>query len=272
MKAARRFLSTGIPILFAAVLPAQTGREPTVGMSGRLDDLVLPGAELAAAPIDLASPVVVRVVAARPHGTAFRYDLEYTGLEAGTFDLRERLVRKDGSSIEGLPPIPVTVRSLLPPGQVTPRRPAPGVNPSLGGYMTWLVAGGIAWTAGLLAIVFAGRRRRAAAAASARPLTLADRLRPLVEQARAGTLPPEARAGLELALVAFWRRKLRLEDRPPSEVLPLLRRHAEAGPLLAGLEAWLHRPASPADLDVAALLAPYRDLRPEELDGAPAGS
>ena len=59
----------------------------TVGMPGRLDGVVLPGPELEAKPLtDKRAPVVLRVAAVYPHGTAFRYDLEYTGLEPGTFE------------------------------------------------------------------------------------------------------------------------------------------------------------------------------------------
>ena len=54
---------------------------------------------------DRRAPVVLRIVDVYPHGTAFRYDLEYYGLEPGTFDLRDYLRRKDGSSTADLPPI-----------------------------------------------------------------------------------------------------------------------------------------------------------------------
>ena len=51
--------------------------------------IVLPGSELEALPIeDRNAPVVLRIVASYPHGTARRYDFEYYGLEAGRFDLR----------------------------------------------------------------------------------------------------------------------------------------------------------------------------------------
>jgi hypothetical protein len=45
-----------------------------------------------------------------------------------------------------------------------------------------------------------------------------------------------------------------------------LRQHAEAGPLLQSLEDWLHRPEPAADVDIAALLVPYRDMPAHELD------
>jgi hypothetical protein len=181
--------------------------------------------------------------------------------------LRTGLRRKDGSTTDDLPPIPVTVRTLLPAGQVKPHSPAEGAVPSLGGYRTLLIAAGVVWVAGLVILLRAGRKRRQElGAARARPRTLAERLRPLVERAREGTLSRTERAQLELGLVAYWRRKLGLEERRPEDALAVLREHAEAGPLLTSLEQWLHMPAPPAEVDLAALLAPYRDLPPDAID------
>ena len=55
----------------------------TVGLPARAEQLVLAGTQLEPAPWDDATPVVVRIEAVYPHGTAFRYDLVYQGLEPG---------------------------------------------------------------------------------------------------------------------------------------------------------------------------------------------
>jgi hypothetical protein len=234
----------------------------TVGMPCTIRELVLPGSELEVARLGDKSPIVLRVESASPHGSAFRYDLEFYGLEAGDYDLGRWLRRKDGSATGDLPPIPVHVRSLLPPGQVRPHAPPPATTSGFGGYQSLLIAGGLVWLLGLGALVFVARHgpRTQTRAAGERAGTLADRLHPLVENAVRGTLSRSQRAELELALVAFWRRRLALEDRRPDEVLALLRRHEQAGPLLAGLENWLHRPQPVGQVDLAALLAPYRDM------------
>jgi hypothetical protein len=239
----------------------------TVGVPAKLTDVVLPGSELEVIALDPKAPVLVRIAATYPHGSEFRYDLEYQGLDPGEYDLTQFLKRKDGTSTADLPHVPVTVRSLLPPGVAKPHAPEPVKAPALGGYALVLIAIGIAWVAGLFAILFVGRKRRLAqdAAGHARPKTLAERLRPLVERARAGTLTPRERAQLELGLVAHWRRRLALDDRRPEEVLVILRAHGEAGPLLTSLEDWLHRP-DPPEVDIAALLEPYRNLPPDDFD------
>jgi hypothetical protein len=210
--------------------------------------------------------MILRVTAVYPHGTAFRYDLEYIGLEPGSFDLKSSLIRRDGSSNAEVPSIPVEIKSLLPPGQVPPHRLDVGEPPSVGGYRTTLIVLGVLWAAGLFAIIFMGRKARIAAKQGERPMTLEERLRPLVEQSIAGTLSRPDRARLELALVALWRRRLGLESQSPDESLRTLRAHPDAGPLLVGLEDWLHRPSPPKDVDVAALLRPYRDLPADALD------
>jgi hypothetical protein len=259
----------GLALATLALGPLQDKRESTVGMPARVEQVMMPGSELEAIPAELKSPIVLRITATWPHGTAFRYDLEYTGLEAGDFDLRDFLRRKDASSTSDLPPIPVTIRSVLPAGQVRPHPPAKGEVPWFGGYGTFLVVSGVLWVAGLLALLFVGRRKKEHDVETlARPRTLAERLRPLVERALAGSLSRSERAQLELGLVAYWRRRLGLEEKPPAHVIEMLRDHPEAGPLLRSLEEWLHAPSPPAAVDIPALLAPYRDLPADALDAS----
>jgi hypothetical protein len=253
-------------------LRADAARRTTVGMPDRVEQLILPGPELEAKPReDRKTPIVVRVVEVYPHGSAFRYDLVYYGLEPGTFDLRDFLRRKDGSSTAGLPAIPVTIRPVLPPGQVEPNRLEPRPTRGSGGYRLVLLGIAVAWVAGLAAILVVGRRRRRVEAVdgAGRPESLADRLRPLVEEARAGTLGPDRRAELERLLIGYWRRRLGLERADPAEAIARLRRHDEAGPLLGQLDAWLHRPGPADAVDVAALLKPYQDLPADAPEGAP---
>jgi len=251
-------------MLGAAPLRAEDQREVTVGMAGRIDQIVLPGPELEVKPNeDRKSPIVLRIAATYPHGTAFRYDLVYYGLEPGAFDLKDYLRRKDGSLTADVSKLPVTIRATLPPGQILPHALEVQAAPALGGYRTALLVGGVVWCLGLAALLFVGRRRKMqTAAAPARPLTLADRLRPLVEGAMAGTLNAVDRAELERTLLAFWRERLALADAKPAEAFAQLREHAEAGLLLRCLEDWLHRPAPALAIDVSELLAPYRAPEP----------
>jgi hypothetical protein len=259
------FLAGLAAVAALAAGPAEDRREATVGMSARIEQIVLPGPELQAKPVDPADPVLVRVLASWPHGTDFRYDLEYQGFEPGEHDLSAWLVRKDGSAAEGLPPIRVTIRSVLPEGRVTPHARGEGGGLSLGGYRTLGIVAGIAWIAGLVVLVrWIRPRRRTAAPAATRPRTLAERLRPLVERAMRNELSRAERAELELALLQHWKRRLGLGGMDPARALAELRAHPEAGALLAALEDWLHRPEPPRDVDLHALLAPYRHVAAEE--------
>ncbi len=241
--------------------------QSTVGIPARITDLVLPGSELEVLPSDAKTAVVLRITRVAPHGTEFRYDLEWTGLDPGTHDLREFLRRKDGTDVSNLPEILVEVTSVLPPGIVQPNHPREGPVPQFGGYRTWMIATGVAWAIGLIAIAFLFRKKHLEGIEiRARPKTLAERLRPLVESAMAGTLSSAERAQLELGLVAYWRRRLGLDAQTPTEALATLRRHDEAGPLLNQLDAWLYKPASIEHVDVAKLLAPYQNLPPDALE------
>jgi hypothetical protein len=260
----------GAVALFVALAPSLRAQpESTVGMAGTLDGVVLPGTELERVPKDdRTAPVVLRVVRVYPHGTAFRYDLEYQGFEPGTFDLRPYLRRKDGSPLGDLPPLTVKVSAVLPPGQVQPHPLEIEPGPRVGGYR-YLVAGVVVlWALGMVALVasFFLPRRRKAAGITDSPVSLADRLRPLLEGAVAGRLSQAELAGLERGLLAYWRKRLSLEGADPAAAHARLRAHPEAGPLLAKLEQWLHAPGAAGAVDVPALLAPYRDLPPGAID------
>lgn len=256
-----------LPLAAQSPQPAET----SVGLPARVMQVVLPGTELEALPIDSKSPIVLRVLATWPHGTAFRYDLEFYGLDPGEYDLAHWLRRKDGTSSAGLPAVPVRVLTKLGPEELRPNPLPTGALPRVGGYRTLLVTAGVLWLVGLGAILLAGRRRRAEAVLRARPRTLAEELRPLVEAALEGRLERAERAALELRLFEYWRRRLRLEGRSPLDSVIELRAHPEAGQLLRSLEDWLHRPDAPTDVDLRALLAPYESVELDEL-AAPRGA
>lgn len=243
-------------------------------MPVQIEQLVLPGPELEPLPVTDKTPVVIRIDAVYPHGTDFRYDFVCYGLEPGEYDLRNYLRRKDGASASDLPALPFFVQSQLPPGQIEPNELSFGALPWLGGYRLMMIAAGVIWVAGLIWLVYPRRKPAAAVdtGPATAPVTLADRLRPLVTDAIAGKLSTARLAELERALVSYWRRRLCLGDVSPGEAISRLRHHPEAGPLISQLEAWLHRPAGSQPVDVNALLEPYRNVAPEELDQAPAAT
>ncbi len=244
-------------------------RQVSVGVSGHIEQLVLPGPQLSVRPIDSDAPLVVRIVQTYPHGTDFRYDIEYYGLEPGTYNLMDALQQADGTAAVG-PPVEVTIQAVLPPGQILPHAPEAVGLPGLGGYHMWMTLLAVVWVGGLVAILFWRRGGKARAVESSqRPLTLAERLRPLLEQAMSGELPQARHAQLEMTLVAWWRRRLDVDGLPAEEALAHLREHEEAGPLLLQLESWLHQPPDRrAQTDLATLLRPYESLPGSVLDEA----
>jgi hypothetical protein len=241
----------------------QTRDSSTVGMPGKIDQLVLPGSELEVKPLkDRRTPLVLRITEAYAHGSAFRYNLVYYGLEPGAYDLREYLKRKDGTALGDVPPIPVKVEAVLPPGQIEPNALALERSPWLGGYRLLLATVGSLWCAGLAAILLLGRRKQVESSTeSTRPLTLAERLRPLVDAALLGKLGEGQHAELERLLIGYWRTRLGLEQASPTEVMRTLHAHPEAGTLLRQLEAWLHQPGGRvASAELADMLRPYQNL------------
>lgn len=260
------------PLLLALLvtsLAAQTrnDRRAAVGMRARVEQVVIDGPELVAKPVTAAAPLVVRVLATYPHGSEFRYDLEYYGLDPGRYDLVRFLQTKAGAAAAATTEVSVEIVPGLPPGQVTPNALAPKPPPSVGGYHDWLSVGVTAWLVGLCVLLFGYRRKTAATSASTAPVSLADRLRPMVQAAADGKLDDQGKAELERLLLAFWRRRLALEDLKADAAMARLRADADAGALLRQLEAWLHRPGPRAAVDVAALLQPYRHVAATTVEG-----
>ena len=262
MKLLRKLALSLLAVLpLHAQVAAAESKKPSVGMTGRLVDVVLPGSELEVVPTTAAAKLVLRVAEVRPHGTAHRYQLEFLGLEAGRYDLRDFLRRKDGTATADLPELPVEVVAVRPADKVEPNELLPSKTPPLGGYRTLLWIAGAVWVLGLLGILFLGRKKKQQAAVATRPLTLAERLRPMVEDAIHGRLQPERRAELERLLLGFWREKLGLHGQPVATAIATLRRHEEGGVLLRQLELWLHAPPGAAEpVDVKTLLRPYEQL------------
>jgi hypothetical protein len=241
--------------------------QSTVGLPVTIQQLVLPGSELEPIPWDDSTLIVLKIDSVYPHGTAFRYDLSYQGLEPGEYDLRQFLKRKDGSSTADLPALPVTIKSLLPPGQITPHEVAFGPLPWLGGYRMFTIGVTLLWLGGLAWIIYPrGRRHSAMQCGSDQPLSLADRLRPLVTRAMQGEVSTSELAELERALEGYWRRRLKLRNLAPAAAIAQLRKHPEAGPLVSQLESWLHRPDGKQNVDVQTLLLPYQNLPADALE------
>lgn len=273
---ARLWLCTVLVTAFV-VAQAKDQRKATVGMRAYIEQVVLEGSELVPAPADTSTQVVVRVVKTWPHGQHLRYDLEWVGFEEGRYDLLDYLVRKDGSPATSLPSIEVTVVSLLPAEAFEPSDIDPAATARLDGYSTTQIVTGVFWVAGLLAILFVGRKRVVKPAPLPPPPTLADRLRPMVEMVANGEADTAQKAELERLLVAFWRVRLDLGSVRAVDAIMAIRRHDEAGALLRQVEAWLHAPVPPTkSMDLAGLLRPYGSVTAESLkpivDGSAGGS
>jgi len=239
---------------------AQDSTSPTVGKAGTISELILPGSELLAKPIEQESPMVVRIIQSIPHGDSFRYQLRFHGLEPGKFDLADWLIRADGTSTDGLPEIPVEIKSLLPPGQIEPNSLETGWLPRLGGYRNVMIAAIVLWSLGLLALIFLGRKQSRPEQQQEARQSLAELLEERLQSAVDNQMPKEQYAELERMLFAFWRKQLGLESAPAVDALRKIHEHKDAGPLMKQLEQWMHNPQADKRVDLGKLLTPFRDL------------
>lgn len=220
-------------------------------------------------PVDERSPIVLRVASVQRDGQSYLYEIRYIGTLPGRHDLRDYLLRADGEPLAEGPPLMVEVKATLPgdhDGSLDAldfaARPAawPYRTLALGGIALWLFV-----TTVLVMRRWLQQQPRLAVAQPGPP-SLADQLRPLVEQAIAGRLTTAQQARLEMLLLGHWRKTLQLNDDAPHESLRKLRSDPKAGQLLRSLEAWLHQPPGTQTIDVAAVLAPYRDAAPVTME------
>jgi hypothetical protein len=246
-----------LPLLAALTLAVEAA--PTVGIEGQLE-VQLAGPALTAKSPDRAAPLNLRIASTRPHGALIHYDLRYIGLVPGKYDLRDFLVRPDGSKPDDLPPLTVEVIGLLPAdhrGQLAKVDESP--IRKLGGYKVLIWTGVGLWAFGAIPLFFSRRKRkdRVSASDAPAPPSIVDQLRPLVEQARAGKLNTEGKAKVERLLLTHWRERLALSGIEPAEAIVRLHAHPEAGALLRTLEDWLYRRPGTTPVDVDTALAPY---------------
>ena len=99
-------------------------------------------------------------------------------------------------------------------------RPGWGLSPAAGNRSARSGARG--WRRSSLLAAASRPRRRIEAT---RPVTLADRLKPLVTRRVAGTLSEGQHAELERLLIGYWRKRLGLEQASPAEAMTVMRNH-----------------------------------------------
>jgi hypothetical protein len=266
-KVAVAFLLVSVCSYSLAWGQSQPQHSSPVGMTHKIEQVVIPGSEVRVKPISEQTPVVVRILDIFPHGTNHRYDIEYYGLDPGSYNLIDFLQRTDGSSVDEVDAIAIKIKPQLPAGQVEPTRLTQNEITGLGGYKTTTIVFGVLWGVGLLAILFIGRRKPQAQGETIAPkINLADRLRPMVDEAIRGELSHAQLAELELTLIAFWRKRMRLDGEQASAVISKLKTHKEAGPLLVQLENWLHNPNSTDEVNVSELLQPYQSVPADAIE------
>ena len=254
------FFSTAIFMATIPETPASKAGKSPVGLYSEIRDFVLPGSALEPKPLRQDTEIIVRITAIRPHGSSFRYDLSYCGLKEGEFNLCSYLQRKDGTSSNDLPILPVRFDGTLPADRLQPNKPAPGELPRIGGYKSLLIAAGIIWILCPIALLLLkGKKSGQISTSLAKPKSIADRLHPLLQAACEGTLNASGQAELERSLIGFWRERLNLHEETPATALAKIRQHEDAALLLDHLEQWLHKPCPQSPIDLDTLLEPYRE-------------
>jgi hypothetical protein len=284
----------------SALGPAESER----GIAGAIEITYSGGTLRAKAGQDASSPVLVRVVKAQD---AAKQRIEFLGLVAGTYDLREHLELADGRPAPGLPAMPVRVVSKLPPQAGTDVVGLSDSGFSISSYYRELaIAAGVVWLAIPVGVLVVRAMRRRAEPAPAPPPppepTVAEQLRAMLDLAKTRGLGIDERGRLELLLLRFSADHLArgeiaraaasshpvpggsapavmtpgLPANPLDEqaaAIRALREHPETRPLVLAVERWLHGPGAPAQAatDAAAMLEAFRVSKLDRQSHASAG-
>ncbi len=249
-------------VLTGMCVSAQQPPAMLVGMEGRIE-VTLPGPRLQPRPVERQAPLLLRIAETSPvAGERSWYDLRYTGMVPGTFDLAKHLCRADGTDAGLDTPIMVQIVGTLSDDHNGQLIEAVDTRPAVrGGYRAFMIVAASTWLVLLCAFVWRMRPRRVVAVQPADDTGpgLAQRMQPLLDKAEQRRLTKQEQAVLERMILAWWREKLGWRDEPLEVAMERLMAHPQAGPEIAQLGLWLHQPPGRAEVDVEALLAPYRE-------------
>jgi hypothetical protein len=222
------------------------------------------------------SPVLVRVVAAE--GSKQR--IEFMGVTAGTYDLRDFVQQQDGQPAAGLSHLPVRIVSHLPPSHGTDLFLVEDQGFSLRAHYRELLIGAIIAWAGVPVIVLIRRalRKKPPEIGTAPPPpapTIADQLRALLDAAAARPLSVDEQGALELLLFQFYTRELPAgASADPAQTIQLLRNQPQTREIVAAVEHWLHsrrEATATPDGHAASMLSDFRHNRLAATPSAEAG-
>ena len=173
------------------------------------------------------------------------YELRFFGVQAGVFDVAERIKVDGATSGESsvlLDPIWVQIVSDLPSNRGTDLYEI--TDPQIGvwtGYRSTAITLALIWCSIPMIILFLRLRNRhpEAAAVSAIPPTVSQRLIGLVDSARDRNLREDEKAEFEFLFYKALGDRYQLPESLIRSV-PLLRRHESVAGSLAAVEHWLH--------------------------------
>lgn len=227
------------------------------------------GPELFAKPVNDRAVLLVRIADVKEDpeqvGTKV-YDIRYIADMPGRYDLRKFLFDIDEKEVTELPSMPVVVTEVLPEKHDGALADLENMGlPEMGGYRKILyVLIGVWLIPIVLMFVRHYIRTRPEPIVPEPPApTLADQLRPFIQNAQQGKLSPSQQAKLELLLIACWKQRLNIKSDSQWEVVQKLKAHEDAGSILRALEQWLHAPPAQRKIDdeqISRLLAPYEKL------------
>ncbi len=249
-------LVVGLWASASAALPPRV-----IGIEGDLK-VTLARGDYQPKPFDDRTALILRLEAVTPSADGKHvYDFHYMGFEPGIYQLSDYLIHPDGTLAIEIGEVQIEVKSILPPnhdGALNRYLPRP--FPWIGGYRMLLGILAALWVLGLLSFVWFYRRKKPVLMVddTPPPPTYAERMRPFVEAAAAGSLTSSGQAQLERLMTGYWREKLALpENQRMAESLAALMRDTQAGSLLRAMERWLHCPGGASAAEINSLLEPY---------------
>jgi hypothetical protein len=217
------------------------------------------------------SPVFIRLLSSQPG--ASKQTIEFMGVVAGNYDLRELLMHENGSDATDLEPITVKVESRLRSDQLADVYGLANPDFSLAKhYRTLLLTFGALWVAVPLIVVARRLMARKPVMPPPPPAiapTLTEEIIAMLDQCGDAPMTVAQKGRLELLILKYWSQST--DGSEMSGAVAKVRQDPRTRDIVIAVEEWLHRPHAGADAQTGAQTrarARLREFREQELISA----
>lgn len=247
----KKFILTTLLILSVNLFAE---KNPGVGLVKRVT-VSFPGEEIMAAKVDEKSEAMVRILNKKKTADGFTYDIEFIGLEPGTYNLVKYLRSAVTGEPLNLPEYSVEVDTVLNKdfqGELVDFQKSVETLTPWYKKLNYLIIG--FWVILLPAIIFLGRKKQVVEEIiEVKEKSLNEKIQELLTTLK-GKSSKEIWQKIEGLIFQHWCKEKNLGNMPMHEAMVKLKADSEAGPFILKLEQGLHSKSLKNEQEVTDLI------------------